>query len=80
LSFSQSNRESACPSFVISRLPRRIRCDTVSDKIKKLGAKCFAKRPEGHKGFYEIKFHGPARMIFDIADHPWGGSAPLEGK
>jgi hypothetical protein len=52
----------------------------VSDKIKKLGAKCFAKRPEGHKGFYEIKFHGPARMIFDIADHPWGGSAPLEGK
>jgi catechol 2,3-dioxygenase-like lactoylglutathione lyase family enzyme len=27
--------------------------DEVAGKIEKLGAKCFAKRPEGHKGFYE---------------------------
>ena len=54
--------------------------DEVAGKIEKLGAKCFAKRPEGHKGFYETKFHGPDKVIFDIADHPWRGSAPLEGK
>jgi catechol 2,3-dioxygenase-like lactoylglutathione lyase family enzyme len=54
--------------------------DEVAGKIEKLGAKCFAKRPEGHRGFYETKFHGPHKVIFDIADHPWRGSAPLEGK
>ena len=45
----------------------------------KLGAKCFARRPEGHKGFYETKFHGPDKVTFDITDHPWRGSAPLDG-
>ena len=52
----------------------------MASKIEKLGAKCFAKRPEGHKGFYETKFYGPDKVIFDIADHPWRGSALLEAK
>ena len=33
--------------------------DKIAGKIEKLGAKCFAKRPEGQKGFYETKFYGP---------------------
>ena len=53
--------------------------DGTADKLEKLGAKCFARRPEGHKGFYETKFHGPDKVTFDIADHPWRGSAPLDG-
>jgi hypothetical protein len=53
--------------------------DKVAGKIEKLGATCFAKRSKGHKGFYETKFHGPDKVIVDIADHPWRGSAPLEG-
>jgi hypothetical protein len=35
--------------------------DGTTDKLEKLGSKCFARRPEGHKGFYETKFHGPTR-------------------
>jgi catechol 2,3-dioxygenase-like lactoylglutathione lyase family enzyme len=54
--------------------------EKITGKIEELGAKCFAKRPEGHKGFYETKFYGPDKVIFDIADHPWRGSAPLEAK
>jgi len=30
------------------------------------------------KGFYETKFHGPDKVVFDITDHPWLGSAPLD--
>ena len=52
--------------------------DCYADKIESLGAKCFARRPENQKGFYETKFHGPDQVIFDITDHPWRGSAPLE--
>jgi catechol 2,3-dioxygenase-like lactoylglutathione lyase family enzyme len=52
--------------------------DQAADKLEGLGAKCFARRPEQQKGFYETKFHGPDKVIFDITDHPWLGSAPLE--
>ena len=47
------------------------------EKLEALGAKCFARRPEGQQGFYETKFHGPDKVLFDITDHPWRGSAPL---
>jgi hypothetical protein len=40
------------------------------DKLEKPGAKCFARRPEGRQGFYETKFHGPDKVIFDITDQP----------
>jgi catechol 2,3-dioxygenase-like lactoylglutathione lyase family enzyme len=52
--------------------------DDMIEKLETLGAKCFARRPEGQQGFYETKFHGPDKVVFDIADHPWLGSAPLE--
>jgi catechol 2,3-dioxygenase-like lactoylglutathione lyase family enzyme len=52
--------------------------DAYTEKLEKLGAECFARRPEKHKGFYETKFHGPDNVTFDITDHPWRGSAPLE--
>jgi catechol 2,3-dioxygenase-like lactoylglutathione lyase family enzyme len=52
--------------------------DAYTEKLEKLGAKCFARRPESMKGFYETKFRGPDKVVFDIADHPWRGSAPLD--
>ena len=52
--------------------------DDMIEKLETLGAKCFARRPEGQQGFYETKFHGPDKVVFDIADHPWLGSAPLD--
>jgi len=52
--------------------------DAYTEKLEKLGADCFAKRPPGAQGFYETKFHGPDKIIFDITDHPWAGSAPLD--
>ena len=54
--------------------------DEMIAKLEKLGAKCFARRPESQKGFYETKFHGPDKVVFDITDHPWLGSAPLDAK
>ncbi len=52
--------------------------ERAADKLEALGAQCFARRPEGQKGFYETKFHGPDKVVFDITDHPWLGSAPLD--
>ena len=52
--------------------------DSYADKLEQLGAKCFARRPESQKGFYETKFHGPDKVIFDITDHPWRGAAALD--
>jgi catechol 2,3-dioxygenase-like lactoylglutathione lyase family enzyme len=53
--------------------------DSSVEELEKLGAKCFARRPEGKEGFYETKFHGPDKVVFDITDSPWKGAAPLEG-
>ena len=54
--------------------------DEMIEKLESLGAKCFARRPESQKGFYETKFHGPDKVVFDITDHPWLGSAPLDAE
>jgi len=51
--------------------------DAHTEKLEKLGATCFARRPPGTTTFYETKFHGPDRVVFDITDHPWKGAAPL---
>ena len=48
------------------------------EELEKLGAECFARRPPEVKSFYETKFHGPDRVVFDITDHPWRGAAPLD--
>lgn len=52
--------------------------DAYTEKLEKLGAECFAKRPPDVKTFYETKFHGPDRVVFDITDHPWKGAAALD--
>ena len=54
--------------------------DEMIEKLETLGAKCFARRPESQKGFYETKFHGPDKVVFDITDHPWLGAAPLDAE
>jgi catechol 2,3-dioxygenase-like lactoylglutathione lyase family enzyme len=52
--------------------------DPYVEKLERLGAECFARRPPDVKSFYETKFHGPDRVVFDITDHPWRGAAPLD--
>jgi catechol 2,3-dioxygenase-like lactoylglutathione lyase family enzyme len=54
--------------------------DRTCDRLEALGATCFARRPEQQKGFYETKFHGPDKVVFDITDHPWLGSASLDAE
>lgn len=54
--------------------------DPAVEKLEKLGAECFARRPPGVKSFYETKFHGPDGVVFDITDHPWRGAAPLDAE
>jgi catechol 2,3-dioxygenase-like lactoylglutathione lyase family enzyme len=50
-------------------------------KLESLGGECFLKPdPEDRMGYFEIKFRGPDGTVFDIAGHPWGGSAPLESE
>ncbi len=51
--------------------------DAWTEKLESLGAECFVRRPEaGGSANFEVKFHGPEGVVFDIADHPWVGSAP----
>jgi catechol 2,3-dioxygenase-like lactoylglutathione lyase family enzyme len=52
--------------------------DDYTKKLEDLGAECFARRPPDVKTFYETKFYGPDKVIFDITDHPWKGAAPLD--
>jgi catechol 2,3-dioxygenase-like lactoylglutathione lyase family enzyme len=51
--------------------------DAYTEKLEKLGATCFARRPTGVTTFYETKFHGPDHVVFDITEHAWKGAAPL---
>ncbi|HXQ50818.1 MAG TPA: VOC family protein [Stellaceae bacterium] len=55
--------------------------DQAMAKLEALGGECFMK-PEPHErmGYFEIKFRGPDGTVFDIAEHPWGGSAPLDSE
>jgi catechol 2,3-dioxygenase-like lactoylglutathione lyase family enzyme len=55
--------------------------DKTTEKLESLGAECFMKpTPEEKMGYFEIKFRGPDGTVFDIAQHPWGGSAPLDSE
>lgn len=55
--------------------------DSYTEKLKELGADCFAPKPDAARGggniFYEVKFRGPDGVVFDITDHAWKGAAPL---
>jgi catechol 2,3-dioxygenase-like lactoylglutathione lyase family enzyme len=53
--------------------------DKTTEKLEAAGAVCFMKPdPNENMGYFEIKFRGPDGVVFDIAGHPWGGSAPLD--
>ena len=55
--------------------------EAATQKLEALGGECFMKpEPDDRLGYFEIKFRGPDGTVFDIAEHPWGGSAPLDSE
>jgi catechol 2,3-dioxygenase-like lactoylglutathione lyase family enzyme len=50
-----------------------------SRKLESLGASHYIDQgQQGHQaGYFEKKFFGPEHVLFDIAEHGWGGAAPL---
>jgi catechol 2,3-dioxygenase-like lactoylglutathione lyase family enzyme len=50
-----------------------------SKKLETLGAEYYIDRSqnEPNAGYFEKKFYGPERVLFDIAEHPWAGCEPL---
>jgi catechol 2,3-dioxygenase-like lactoylglutathione lyase family enzyme len=55
--------------------------DKATDQLEAQGAVCFMRpAPEERMGYFEIKFRGPDGVVFDIAEHPWGGAAPLDSE
>jgi catechol 2,3-dioxygenase-like lactoylglutathione lyase family enzyme len=51
-----------------------------SKKLEGLGAEYYIDRSqqEPNAGYFEKKFYGPEHVLFDIAEHPWAGCAPLD--
>lgn len=51
-----------------------------SRKLEDLGAEYYIDRNqhEPNAGYFEKKFYGPEHVLFDIAEHPWAGCAPLD--
>ena len=50
-----------------------------SKKLESLGAEHYIDQGQGghQAGYFEKKFYGPERVLFDIAEHPWAGCEPL---
>jgi catechol 2,3-dioxygenase-like lactoylglutathione lyase family enzyme len=50
-----------------------------SQRLERLGAEYYIDRnhQESNAGYFEKKFYGPERVLFDIAEHPWAGCEPL---
>lgn len=50
-----------------------------SEKLVRLGAEHYIDQgQQGHQaGYFEKKFYGPERVLFDIAEHGWAGAEPL---
>lgn len=47
--------------------------------MEALGAECImGSAAEAAASFFEVKFRGPDGTVFDIAQHPWAGSQPLD--
>ena len=53
--------------------------DAFSKKLESLGAEYYIDRTqqEPNAGYFEKKFYGPERVLFDIAEHAWAGAEPL---
>ena len=50
-----------------------------SKKLESLGAEHYIDQGQGghQAGYFEKKFYGPERVLFDIAEHGWAGAEPL---
>ncbi len=50
-----------------------------SKRLAALGAEYYIDRDhqDANAGYFEKKFYGPERVLFDIAEHPWAGCEPL---
>ena len=51
--------------------------EAFSKKLEALGGTHYLDESEGRVGGFEVKFHGPEGVLFDVAEHPWTGSEPL---
>ena len=56
--------------------------DEFTARLDSLGARHYIDQgQDGHQaGYFEKKFFGPEDVLFDIAEHPWGGAAPLDSE
>jgi hypothetical protein len=50
-----------------------------SKRLDDLGAEHYIDQGHGGQqaGYFEKKFYGPERVLFDIAEHAWAGAEPL---
>src|SRR6201993_4782673 len=50
-----------------------------SKKLESLGAEHYIDQGQGghQAGYFEKKFYGPERVLFDIAEHGWAGAEAL---
>jgi catechol 2,3-dioxygenase-like lactoylglutathione lyase family enzyme len=53
---------------------------SASDKLEGLGGTHYIDREEPRAGYFEAKFFGPEGILFDIAEEPWTGAAPLDAE
>jgi len=53
--------------------------DEMIEKLEGMGADCFMRPPKNQEGleYFEVKFHGPDGVVFDIANKAWPGAEPL---
>lgn len=54
--------------------------DTTAKTLEGLGAEHYMDQSDrqARSGAFEMKFYGPEGVLFDIAEHPWTGSAALD--
>lgn len=48
------------------------------ERLKRVGAIQKTERPTEPTSFFEVKFVGPDGVVFDISEHGWPGTRPLE--
>jgi catechol 2,3-dioxygenase-like lactoylglutathione lyase family enzyme len=52
--------------------------EAAAKRLENLGASHYLERGDGERaGGFEVKFHGPEGILFDVAEHPWTGTEPL---
>ena len=51
--------------------------EEVAKKLESLGGKHYMDQGPDRIGGFEVKFHGPEGVLFDVAEHPWAGTEPL---